>query len=72
MGRPSTYVPPPAPAPAGEVELRKRQSYDAVRRLHRFTLEIAPRHPSASSVRRAQGALARIRSDDVSVNGSAH
>ncbi len=54
------------PAREDGVELRQRQSYDAVRRLHRFTLDVAPRHPSASSVRRAHGALARIRSDHVS------
>lgn len=53
-------------ARSGGVELRQRQTYDAVRRLHHFTLNLAPRNPSASSVRRAHGALARIRSDQVS------
>lgn len=48
-----------------ETEVRQRQSYDAVRRLNRFTLDIVPQNPSSSSVQRARGALARIRRGDV-------
>lgn len=50
----------------GETEVRQRQSYDSVRRLNLFTLDIAPKNPSTSSVQRAQAALARIRNGDVS------
>ncbi len=50
----------------GEMELRQRQSYDAVRRLNRFSIDIAPKNPSASSVQRAHAALARVRVADVS------
>merc|ERR1711969_462802 len=53
-------------ARGGETELRQRQSYDAVRRLNRFTLDIVPTNPSTTSVQRAHAALARIRSGDVS------
>jgi hypothetical protein len=44
----------------GDVELRQRQSYDAVRRLHRLTLDVVPKGGGGSSVRRAREALARI------------
>ena len=42
------------------IDLRQRQSYDAVRRLHRFTLDVVPTEGGASPVQRAKAALARI------------
>jgi hypothetical protein len=42
------------------VDLRQRQSYDAVRRLHRFTLDVVPAQGGASPVQRAKAALSRI------------
>lgn len=48
-----------------KTEVRQRQSYDAVRRMNRFTLDIVPENPSSSSVQRARNALAKIRRGDV-------
>jgi hypothetical protein len=42
------------------VETRSRQSVDAVRGLHRFSLDLVPADGGAAAVRRAQAALARI------------
>jgi hypothetical protein len=54
------------PIGTDDVDLRSRQSYDAVRRLHRFSLDVVPRSGGADSVRRAREALARIVPSDVS------
>jgi hypothetical protein len=39
------------PIGTDDVDLRSRQSYDAVRRLHRFSLDVVPRSGGADSVR---------------------
>lgn len=49
-----------------EVDLRQRQSYDPVRRLHHFALELVPKGESGAAVQRAREALARIRAGHVS------
>jgi hypothetical protein len=51
------------------IDLRQRQSYDAVRRLHRFTLDVVPAEGGPSPVQRAKAALARI--DPAQVGGCA-
>jgi hypothetical protein len=56
-------------AAEGELEVRQRQAYDPIRRLHSFTLDISPRDGAGSSVQRARRALARIEPSDV--NGCA-
>jgi hypothetical protein len=47
------------------VDLRQRQSYDAVRRLHRFTLDVVPAEGGPSPVQRAKAALAAVGSAQV-------
>jgi hypothetical protein len=54
-----------AQARGGSVDLRSRQDYDAVRRLHLFHLDVVPA-AGASPVQRARDALARIGPGDVS------
>jgi hypothetical protein len=51
------------------IDLRQRQSYDAVRRLHRFTLDVVPAAGGPSPVQRAKAALARV--DPAQVSGCA-
>jgi hypothetical protein len=46
-------------AQAGELDVRQRQAFDPIRRLHSFTLDLAPRD-GPSSVARAREALARV------------
>lgn len=53
-------------AARGELEVRQRQDYDPIRRLHSFTLDVAPRDGAGNSVQRARQALARIEPSDVS------
>jgi hypothetical protein len=47
-------------ARAGDVDVRSRQSFDPIRRLHAFSLDIAPQGSGALAVTRAREALARI------------
>ena len=49
----------------GNLDVRQRQAYDAIRRLHSFTLDVSPEGGAASSVRRARAALARVQTSDV-------
>jgi hypothetical protein len=49
-----------------EVDLRSRQDYDPVRRLHSFSLEVVSPDGGATSVRRARAALARVEPQHVS------
>lgn len=48
------------------VEVRSRQAYDPIRRLHSFSLDLVPTDGGAEAVRRARAALADVRSQDVS------
>lgn len=48
----------------GEPEVRSRQSFDAARELHRFTLDLVPAEGSESVVR-ARAALAKVRTRNV-------
>ena len=49
-----------------ELDVRQRQDYDAIRRLHSFTVDVLPEGGAATSVQRAQAALARVQRGDVS------
>ena len=49
-----------------EVDLRSRQAYDRVRRLHSFSLDVVPKDGGATSVQRARAALARVEPQHVS------
>jgi hypothetical protein len=49
-----------------EVNLRSRQDYDSVRRLHSFSLDMVPEDGGATSVQRARAALARVEPQHVS------
>jgi hypothetical protein len=51
---------------AAESALRSRQSYDAVRRLHTFALDLVPADGGVEAVHRAKAALAKIDRSDVS------
>lgn len=53
-------------AQGGAVEARTRQTYDPVRGLHTFAIDLVPPDGGAEAVQRAKAALARIRSADVS------
>jgi hypothetical protein len=53
-------------AAQGELDVRQRQDYDPIRRLHSFTLDVSPRDGTGSPVQRARQALARIGPSDVS------
>ena len=48
------------------VEVRSRQAYDPIRRLHSFSLDLVPSDGGAEAVRRARAALADVRPQDVS------
>jgi hypothetical protein len=48
------------------VDLRSRQDYDPVRRLHSFSLDVVPEDGGATSVQRARAALARVEPQHVS------
>lgn len=50
---------------AQEYEIRSRQSYDPVRRLHSFSLDLIPPEGGAAEIERSREILARIRSADV-------
>jgi hypothetical protein len=47
------------------VELRARQSHDAIRNLHRYTVDLVPADGGAAAVEAARQALAEIRGSDV-------
>jgi hypothetical protein len=49
-----------------EIDLRSRQSYDPIRRLHSFSLDVVPKDGGVTSVRRAREALARVEPQHVS------
>lgn len=49
----------------GDIDVRQRQDYDQIRRLHSFTLDVSPPGGAATSVQRARAALARIQSSAV-------
>ena len=49
-----------------EVDLRSRQAYDPVRRLHSVSLDAVPKNGGATSVQRARAALARLEPQHVS------
>ncbi|MCH2172185.1 hypothetical protein MK489_15475 [Myxococcota bacterium] len=46
-------------------EVRSRQSYDAVRRLHSFVLDLVPADGGAADIERVRGVLPKIRARDV-------
>lgn len=50
---------------AQEYEIRTRQSYDPIRRLHGFSLDLVPPEGGAAEIRRSQESLASIRRADV-------
>ena len=52
--------------PKDKLELRSLESEDAVRGLHRYTIDMTPREEAAASVERAREALGRIATGDVS------
>jgi hypothetical protein len=49
-----------------QVEVRSRESYDAARDLHVFTVDLLPRNGRAEAVARARHALTRLSESDVS------
>ncbi len=53
-------------ARAAGVEVRSRQAYDPIRRLHSFSFDLVPSDGGAKAVRRARAALADVRPQDVS------
>ena len=53
-------------ARAAGVEVRSRQAYDPIRRLHSFSFDLVPSDGGAEAVRRARAALADVRPQDVS------
>jgi hypothetical protein len=50
---------------AQEYEIRSRQNYDPIRRLHAFTLDLLPPEGGAADIARSRKTLARIRTADV-------
>jgi hypothetical protein len=48
------------------LDVRSRQAFDPVRRLHVFSLDLVPEDGGAAAVRRAKAALARVGASDVS------
>ena len=49
----------------GKLDVRQRQEYDPIRRLHSFTLDVSPEGGAATSVQRARAALERVQTRDV-------
>jgi hypothetical protein len=50
---------------SGTIQLRSRQSHDAIRNLHRYTVDLVPADAGAAAVTEARQALAEIRGSDV-------
>jgi len=50
---------------ARDYEVRSRQNYDPIRRLHSFTLDLVPPNGGADEIKRSRDTLASIRSSDV-------
>jgi hypothetical protein len=48
-----------------ELDVRSRQNFDPVRRVHTFALDLVPKDGGVEAVHRAKAALARIRPPDV-------